>query len=364
MKVQDVSAIYQKETLRFRPDWPFLFCLLLSVILLIWPGITVRNNVESGCFAAQVVAGDSIQARILEGELAGAAVKLTEDAFWNASRLPEGEKLFIRIHTDDKGQITGAEVLDYFWTERFLILGIFGLLLIFLLGGRRNRPAFLTLIPGILLIWKLLFPSWLSQAAGQDAGSFPEMILVIAPGLTLLFGAVLLLIRNGFSKRFLMSVTAYAVSILLIILYSAVFGRIRQPGTGSIGSLFLGAMLLCGTGAMTDMIQFVFDGIRRSVRWQPGIRRREAFEMGMLSARNHQCIVGLIFLISGLSIALVLWMLYTVGGELTETLPQGKYLAEEILNAMLLAPAFLLSIPCAAAAGAVFYNVKGERTSP
>ncbi len=355
MKVQDVSGIYENvenRKMRMPKDMSWAFFLLVSVLLFLWPGLPVAEGTRTVCRAAQVITTDSLQARILDGSLAGQLVDLAEDPFWNETRLQEGEKVLLRLHTSESGLIEDAQVLDYFWAERSLVPAILGAGLLLWLCGGKSRRVLYTAVPGLLCAWRILFPVWMDSAgkAGQQEALGPS--LTAALGLSLLLGAAFLLMRSRRTGQFLTALGVYAVSLAAVAAASVILGRILQPGSENLESLFLGAVLVCASGAMAEMILSTFDAIRRSVRWQPGLGMKERASMGILSGRNHMGAVCLMFVISAAALVLVMWMIYSMSGDFLDQMPQGKYLAEEAVNALLLTPMLLLTIPIAAVGGA------------
>ena len=118
MKVQDVSGIYENvenRKMRMPKDMSWAFFLLVSVLLFLWPGLPVAEGTRTVCRAAQVITTDSLQARILDGSLAGQLVDLAEDPFWNETRLQEGEKVLLRLHTSESGLIEDVRWCRRFW---------------------------------------------------------------------------------------------------------------------------------------------------------------------------------------------------------------------------------------------------------
>lgn len=285
------------------------FVILLIIInLVLWDIPTgfekTSNNIETTRCKGQVIEVDnstvringivktgtqSIKFKVLNGKFKGQEVegpnylmgKLELDKMFTL-----GDKALIVIeHTG--GTINHVNVIDHYRINLELILLILFSLILIILAGWIGVKAILSFVFTILVIWKVLMPSFLK-------GYNPILVSLI---IVIILTFVIIFLVADFTKKGVAAFIGATLGVVLTCILAVVFGRafnihgavvpfsetLLYSGFPHLDltKIFFSGIFLASSGAVMDVAMDISAAINEVVDKKPDITTKEAILSGM-----------------------------------------------------------------------------------
>jgi len=352
------------------------FFAVMAVGLMLLPtGFEDRLPQDTQAVRAQVLSTDNanvhqyglvfegdqrVTARIMDGEFAGQQVS-ADNLFLGKLELDKlfkpGDTALVAL-TLAQGKIINAVAQDYYRLDQhWLLLGLFGLLLVAYAGATGLR-AMLGFVLSGLLIWKVMVPLFLK---GYDP------IWVTLAVLAVLMAAVLFLV-GGINRK---ALTAYLGSLLgvlatcgLAIVFAKSMGlhgsvlpyaeTLLYSGYAQLDltRIFLATIFLGASGAVMDLAMDVAASQAELARHNPGLG---SWRLCLSGLRVGRVVVGtmtttLLLAYSGAALALL--MVFMAQGVPLANVFNMNHVSAEVLNTMVGSLGLVLVAPFTAVVGA------------
>lgn len=364
----------------FNPDRIFVFLMLFLCIGLFFMPTGFEKSEEGSVRAKGLIlqvddslvqqrglvktGSQSLKVEIMNGSFKGQEVDATNRLLGRM----EFDKLFkvgdkALVVVEYMGQnLTYVNVIDHYRVNIELLLFSIFILLLVILGGWTGAKAVLSFIFTILMIWKVLLPSFLK---GYDP------ILVSLVIVTIITGVTCLLVANLSRKAlvaFLGSFSGILLTCIIAIFFGGAFhihGAIAPFSETLLYSgypnlditrIFLAGIFLASSGAIMDVAMDISASISEVVTKKPDISRREAVLSGFSVARP---VVGtmtttLLLAYSGGYISLL--MVFIAQGTPPMNIFNLTYVAGEILHTLVGSFGLIMVAPFTAIVGGYLFT--------
>lgn len=330
-RVQNISFIYRIQGRNLRINPAVLFCILLSIVLILLPaeGSTADNGTGGIQGAvALVTKKEPLTVRILTGSYSGS---VTEAGISEPARslfeegTETGELLLVSMEVHDN-KITGVQAADSFRLDTQLTLGIISMAGLLLLTGRKKITSILMLFPSILFIWKILLPAW-------ERGISPALTGLLV---SIFLSAILLLLQARSRVEFISVFAGCAGSILIT---GALAGLAAPDSLAGTGGVLFGSLAVGASGAAADTGLRIARTMKRSLSWQADRNWMEAAYTGIAAGRLNLGMAAIVILSAYLCGCITVFGSFMGMGEDT------ALAAGQMMDVFLLGFSFLLVIP-------------------
>lgn len=364
----------------FSPDRIFVFLMLLLCIGLYFMPTGFEKSEEGSVRAKGLIhqvddslvqqrglvktGSQSLKVEILDGSFKGQEVDATNRLLGRM----EFDKLFkvgdkALVVVEYMGQnITFVNVIDHYRVNIELLLFSIFILLLVIFGGWTGVKAVLSFLFTILMIWKVLLPSFLK---GYDP------IFVSLGIVTMITGVTCFLVANLSRKAlvaFLGSFSGILLTCIIAIFFGGAFhihGAIAPFSETLLYSgypnlditrIFLAGIFLASSGAIMDVAMDISASISEVVAKKPDISRREAILSGFSVAKP---VVGtmtttLLLAYSGGYISLL--MVFIAQGTPLMNVFNLTYVAGEILHTLVGSFGLIMVAPFTAIVGGFMFT--------
>lgn len=272
-----------------------------------------------------------------------------------------GDKALIVVEYNGQN-LTYVNVIDHYRVNTELMLFSIFVLLLLILGGWTGAKAVLSFIFTVLMIWKVLLPSFLK---GYD----PVLVSLVI--VTIITGVTCFLVAN-LSRKALVAFLGSFSGILLTCIIAIIFGgAFRIHGAIApfsetllysgypnldITRIFLAGIFLASSGAIMDVAMDISASISEVVEKKPDISMREAVLSGFSVART---VVGtmtttLLLAYSGGYISLL--MVFIAQGTPLTNIFNLTYVAGEILHTLVGSFGLIMVAPFTAILGGFLFT--------
>lgn len=352
MKLQKISS------LRYRA--PVFVCLALIALLLLLPTGFEGNKVfqESDIRPAKVLSTDEstvidtglvrsgeqrCQLEILSGPFSGQKAEgknMLNGSLEQDKLFSPGDKALVRINYRD-GEILNISMIDHYRTPWELLLAALFILLLIAFAGKTGWRAVLSFLLTVLMIWKVLVPSYLK-------GWNP---IWVGLAITLLLTVLIIALVYGFDRRCAAAVSGSFLGILVTCALGGIFtdffrihGAVMSYSESllyagyqhlNLTQIFMASIFIGASGAIMDLSVDIASAVHEVVGKKPGISRREAIQSGMNVGRAAMgtMTTTLLFAYSGGYIALL--MVFMAQGTPLSNILNYKYVAAELLHTVI-----------------------------
>lgn len=250
--------------------------------------------------------------------------------------------------------------------DRFLsllgLIGTFALLLV-LVGGRKGLDACLSIAFTLLFILRVTLPVLYNGGSPVGMGLL-TVLLSTAVTLALLHGPTMQCLLGSAATILgeLAACLLFAVASAMLHLTgfqtdSAEGLLLIAQNTGlNIRTLLLAGMMIAALGAVMDVAVSVLSALREVALASKKPKRGELFRSGMSMGRDMMGTMSntLIFAFTGGALATML-VFYSYGVQFQQ-LFNSDYLAVELAQGLCSTAAVILTVPAAAAMGALYYG--------
>ena len=256
-------------------------------------------------------------------------------------------------------------VYNYDRVPAMIALAVVFVLLLLLVGKRKGADAFLAILFTLTFILSVTLPVLYNGGSPVGIGLVTVLLSTMAT----------LALMHGPSKQCLLGIMTTLLGELAACLLFAVFSQLFHltgfqtdsaegllliaQNTGlNVRTLLTAGMMISSLGAVMDVAVSVLSALREISLAAEGADRKQLFQSGM---RMGQDLIGtmsntLIFAFTGGALSTML-VFYSYGVQ-TQQLLNSDYLTVELAQGLCSTAAVILTVPAAAAMGAVFYGAK------
>lgn len=278
-------------------------------------------ELKSGLFAGQTVTG----VNMLSGSL-------------------EADKIFAvgdtaQVVVSYQGeQVLTVTMIDHFRLWHEAILAILFALLLFAFTGIAGIRAILSFVITVLMLWKVLVPSYLNGWNPVITGLLLVLVLT----------AVIILLVYGWERRAAAAVSGAFLGILTTAVTGAIFtGAFRIHGAVmpysesllysgyqhlNLTQIFMASIFIGASGAVMDLAVDITSAVYEVVQKKPDISWREATCSGMNVGRAAMGTMTTTLLLAYSGGYIALLMVFMAQGTPIEHILNYKYVSAEILD--------------------------------
>jgi len=307
-----------------------------------------------------------IKVKILSGKFEGQTQTLENTIENNpyAMQLKQEDKIVLYIEEYSDGNIQYF-VHDYYRLNAIiaLILIFFALLIIF--GGKQGLKTVISLILGLIFIFKFLLPNILK-------GVSPIFLTTI---FLIIITAVTFLLISGWKKKTGSAILGTIFGLIISMIFAFIFGKIATlTGFGheetrtlfakfpnlNYQGIFYSGIMIGAIGAVMDVSMSIASSASEIKKANPNIKPKDIFKSG---SRIGKDIIGtmsntLIYAYVGASLSLLL--LFISFGESYLKIFNFEFMAEEIIRAIAGSIGLIGAIPLTALFSAWFETKKTQ----
>lgn len=282
------------------------------------------------------------EVRVLKGQFKNQknkAVNLMTGSFEQDKVFEVGDTAFGVIDYDGNA-ITHIQLIDHYRIPyQLILLGIFIVFLIAFAGWIGARSV-LSFICSVLIIWKILIPSFL-------LGSNPLLLALFA---TALLTIVIILLVYGLDKRAFSAIAGSLLGSLLTLLISTnavsffkINGAVMPhsesliyAGFGHLDltSIFIASIVIACSGAMMDVAVDITASIHELVQYDPNISTKQAIKSGLNVGRAIMGTMTTTLLLAYSGSFMGLLMVFTAQGTPLLNILNLRMVSSEILHTL------------------------------
>jgi uncharacterized membrane protein len=276
----------------------------------------------------------------------------------------EGDDVIVALNVDDDGRITSAQASDYFRTDIEIGLFLVFALLLTVFAGWTGLRALLSFIFAILLIWKILIPSYL---LGIDP-------ILISLALVCLITIVTLSLVTGLSRVTLVASLGTISGVLVTCLLAFIlFPMFKLTGavmpwaetvlysgfdTLNLNHLFIAAVFIGASGAVIDLAMDISTAMNELVVHNPDMSFSKLVKSGFSVGKAMTSTLVTTLLMAYVSSELGLMMAFMTKGISPISIINTNFLASEIFRTIVGSLGLILVAPLTAFLGGVIYSRK------
>ena len=248
----------------------------------------------------------------------------------------EGDKAYVRISIND-GEIASCVMTDHFRLDKEVILFAAFIILLIAVAGKKGILALFSFVITVLMIWKVLVPSYLR-------GYSPVWVGI---GVTVFITLVIIFFVYGFERRTITASMGALLGIIttcvLGILFTDLFkihGAVMPDSESLLYSgfaeldltaIFMSSIFIGASGAMIDLAVDITSAVHEVVEKKPSIGWKEASISGMHVARAAMGTMTTTLLLAYSGGCIASLMVYMAQGTPIDHILNYKYVAAEIL---------------------------------
>ncbi len=370
-----------KEKIRYSaPVW---VCMLLLIVLLwiptgyeayltfqesdIRPAKVLETDDSSIIDTGLVRSGEQrCQLEVLSGQFKGECTEgknilsgsLEQDKIFSV-----GDTALVRINYSD-GEILNISMIDHYRMPMELLLGGMFVVLLLVFAGKTGLRAILSFTLTILMIWKILVPSYLN-------GYNPIWVGII---MTVALTILIISLVYGFDRRSAAAVLGSFLGILTTCVMGVLFtdlfkihGAVMSNSESllyagyqnlNLTQIFMASIFIGNSGAIMDLSVDITSAVHEVVEKRPDLGWREAMRSGMNVGRAAMgtMTTTLLFAYSGGYVALL--MVFMAQGTPLINIFNYKYVASEMIHTVIGSFGLVTVAPFTALCAGVFLTNK------
>lgn len=248
-----------------------------------------------------------------------------------------GDTALVRINYAEDA-ILNVSMIDHYRIPAELLLAVTFIVLLFLFAGKTGLRAILSFVLTILMIWKVMVPTYLNGVNPIWVG------IGLTVGLTILIIALV----YGFDRRCAAAVSGSCLGILVTCVLGMLFtdlfqihGAVMSNSESllyagyshlSLTQIFMASIFIGNSGAIMDLSVDITSAVHEVVEKRPDLNWKEAVKSGMNVGRAAMgtMTTTLLFAYSGGYIAML--MVFMAQGTPLINILNYKYVAAEIIH--------------------------------
>lgn len=354
---KSVSSNSSKNKFNIQYYLPVLVCILTIIILLIIPTGYEDAIIYQGTdrCAARIISvnNDSIidtglirsgeqncVVELLGGKFKGQQV----DAFNLLNGSLESDKIFysgdkaLVVISYEENQILSVNLIDHYRIKSEAILAIVFMLFLILTAGKTGVRAIMAFITTVLLIWKVLIPTYLNGYNPIFFGLLITIILIL----------ITISLVYGFNKKTLSAVLGSTLGILITCIMGMIFtsafkihGAIMPNSESllysgyqnlSLTQIFMASIFIGSSGAVMDLAVDITSAVNEVIETKPDITWREASRSGMNVGRAAMGTMTTTLLLAYSGGYIAMLMVFMAQGTPVYNILNYKYVSAEIIE--------------------------------
>lgn len=280
-----------------------------------------------------------------------------------------GDKAFVVIDTFNN-KMNYVNIIDHYRLNVELLLFIIFIAILIAFSGWTGIKSVLSFIFSILIIWKVLIPSFLK-------GINPVLIsLLVVTMLT----AVIVYLVAGINKKALVAFLGSMSGVIITCILALIFGTnfkihgavvpfsetLLYSGYGHLNltNIFIAGIFIASSGAIMDISMDISIAVHEVVLNSPTITRKDAIKSGMTVSK---AVIGtmtttLLLAYSGGYTAML--MVFMAQGTPLLNILNLTYVSAEILHTLVGSFGLVLAAPATAVLAGIIFTNKTENIIP
>lgn len=336
---------------------PVIICLLLILILILLPtgyedAVIYQGTDRCSALILSVDNDNIIDTGLIRSgeqtcqvELLGGKFKGTKtDAFNLLNGSLETDKIFspgdkaLVIISYENNHILSVNLIDHYRINHETILAVVFILFLILIAGSTGLRAILSFVTTVLLIWKVLVPSYLN---GHNPIYFGLLI-------TVLLIVIIISLVYGFNKKTLSAVCGSTLGILVTCILGMIFtdafkihGAIMPNSESLLYSgfqnlnltrIFMASIFIGSSGAVMDLAVDITSSVNEVIDKKPEISWLEACKSGMNVGRAAMGTMTTTLLLAYSGGYIALLMVFMAQGTPVFNILNYKYVSAQIIE--------------------------------
>ena len=278
--------------------------------------------------------------------------------------IPGDQALAMVSQTD--GQIHTINLIDHYRIDKELILAGLFIVLIVAFAGKTGVRAILSFAITILMLWKILIPSYLRGVNPIFAGL----------GIVTVLFVLCISLVYGFDRRWLCAVLGSLGGIISTVILGAIFtdlfkihGAVMSNSESLLYSgyqnlnltqIFIAGIIIGASGAFIDLSVDISASIGEIVEKKPDISRQEAIKSGFTIGRAAVGTMTTTLLLAYSGSYISLLMVFMAQGTPVINMLNFKHVSADILDTIIGSIGVVLVAPLTAIAGGILLTKKSK----
>lgn len=277
-----------------------------------------------------------------------------------------GDRALVVVSVDKEGNPTNVTMSDYYRLDKEAILGVIFAVLLLVVAGMNGFRAVFSFVISVLMIWKVLVPSYLNGWNPIVTG------LIITAFLTIM----IIYFVYGFDRMALSAISGSLLGTLTTCVMGIAFTEVfKIHGTVmshseallyagyqelDLTAIFMSSIFIGASGAMMDLAVDITSAINEVVEKKPDIGWREAFGSGMNVGRAAMGTMTTTLLLAYSGGCVALLMVFMAQGTPVSHILNYKYVSAEILDTMVGSFGLVTVAPFTALTGSLLLTGKRD----
>ena len=250
-----------------------------------------------------------------------------------------GDRALVTIsYEGDK--IKSTVMSDHYRLEKEVILALIFSIFLIIFAGKNGIQAIFSFIITVLMVWKVLVPSYLK-------GYSPIWVGII---ITVLLTAIIIFFVYGFDKRTIVATLGSLLGVITTCIIGIIFtdlfkihGAVMSEAESlmysgyenlNLTAIFMSSIFIGASGAMMDLAVDITSAVYEVIEKKPDITKLEAAKSGMNIGRAAMGTMTTTLLLAYSGGYITLLMVFMAQGTPVNHILNYKYVAAEILDTM------------------------------
>lgn len=279
-----------------------------------------------------------------------------------------GDRALLTIAHDGE-TVKSVVISDHYRLDKEIILfAIFALLLV-LFAGRKGFQAILSFVITVLMIWKILVPSYLKGYSPVWTGIIIVSLLTI----------IIIFFVYGWDKKTLAAslggLLGLAATCILGMIFTDLFqihGAVMSNAESllysgyqdlDLTSIFISSIIIGASGAMMDIAVDITSAIAEVIEKKPEMDWKEAARSGINVARAAMGTMTTTLLLAYSGGYIALLMVFMAQGTPIDHILNYKYVAAEVLDTLVGSIGLVTVAPFTAVTAGILLTRKQEQSA-
>lgn len=281
--------------------------------------------------------------RLLDGTFQGQetqAVNMLNGSLENDKLFQIGDQAQVLVSSSGQ-EILYVSMIDHYRIHTELILAVVFILLLILVAGKTGVRAILSFLITVLMIWKVLVPSYLR--------GYPPVLVGMV--ITAVLTVVIISLVYGFDRRMAAAVCGALTGLIVTAVLGMIFTDVMQihgaimPYSESLlysgyselnlTEIFMASIFIGASGAVMDLSVDITSAVWEVVCKKPEITWWEAAKSGMNVARAAMGTMTTTLLLAYSGGYITLLMVFMAQGTPVNNILNYKYVASEIMDTII-----------------------------
>ena len=278
-----------------------------------------------------------------------------------------GDKALVVLDLDSEGKVVFANVIDHYRMDIEGILFIVFVVGMILITGWTGVRAILSFIFTVLMIWKILIPSFLR-------GHNPVIISIF---IVIILSFVIIFLVAGFTKKGITAFLGAAMGVLITSIFAVSFGygfklhgavvpfseTLLYSGYPflNLTSIFIAGVFIASSGAVMDVAMDIAASLDEIAQKKPEITTKEMITSGFTVSKSvlGTIVTTLLLAYSGGYTALL--MVFMAQGTPVVNILNITYVSSEILHTLVGSFGLVLVAPVTSVIGGLILTKREKQ---